>query len=295
MRHEPISLKLGFGGADYGYAIDLGLAPPSLSRFGNDPEIKGESVWIGPVLGRGNLFAERRAELLRVRSADTGEWRESHGMISSFDSIMTHWADPTDGLELLALRERMRGWRFYDDLRTDRGAPARRPQIGTVTPILAGDGADLGAAIQTILEVGDGETLHDAIADAFDGAALNVGEGFQVEIAQPGLLRPLGVAELSDGTLRYILLVAALLSPRPPELMILNEPEASLHPDLLAPLARLLKQTAGRCQLIVVSHAQGLVDALESSADAHLFELEKELGETVVSSLSRCGWKWPTR
>jgi predicted ATPase len=59
-------------------------------------------------------------------------------------------------------------------------------------------------------------------------------------LRQHGLLRPLKASELSDGTLRYLLLVAALLSPRPPTLMILNEPETSLHPDLLPPLARLI-------------------------------------------------------
>ena len=65
---------------------------------------------------------------------------------------------------------------------------------------------------------------------------------------QHGLLRPLAAAELSDGTLCYILLAAALLSPRPPDLMILNEPEASLHPDLLALPARLMLKAAERCQ-----------------------------------------------
>ena len=66
------------------------------------------------------------------------------------------------------------------------------------------------------------------------------GGRFELQMRQHGLLRPLGTAELSDGTLRYLLLVAALLSPRPPELMVLNEPETSLHPDLLAPLGRLI-------------------------------------------------------
>ena len=60
------------------------------------------------------------------------------------------------------------------------------------------------------------------------------------------MLRPLTVAELSDGTLRFLLLVAALLTPRPPELMVLNEPESSLHPDLLPGLAQLVVTTAER-------------------------------------------------
>jgi predicted ATPase len=78
---------------------------------------------------------------------------------------------------------------------------------------------------------------------------------------QQGLLRPLKAAELSDGTPRYLLLVAALLSPRPPGLMILNEPETSLHPELLPPLARLIAATSKRSQIVLVSHASPLVSA----------------------------------
>lgn len=197
-----------------------------------------------------------------LRDSTSGTWRETSTGLSTLDSIMTHRADSGDGLELLLFRECMRRWRFYDDVRTDRDAPARRPQVGTYTPVLSGDGADIGAAVQTIIEIGDADTLAEAVADAFDGATLSVGQRFEVEMHQHGLLRPLAAAELSDGTLRYLLLAAALLSPRPPELMILSEPEASLHPDLLAPLARLMLKAAERCQLVVVSHAQPLVEVL---------------------------------
>lgn len=231
VRSGPVSLKLGFSSDDYGYAIDLGLPVPSRTRFGHDPEIKVEAVWTGSTLGRANLFAERRGQLVRLRGGKSGAWRDSFGTLAVSDSMMTHSADAADGLELLLLRERMRAWRFYDDLRTDRDAPARRPQVGTFTPVLAGDGADLGAAVQTIMEIGDAGALGETIADAFDGATLAIGERFEVEMRQHGLLRPLAAAELSDGTLRYVLPAAALLSPRPPELMILNEPEASLHPE----------------------------------------------------------------
>ena len=56
----------------------------------------------------------------------------------------------------------------------------------------------------------------------------------------PGILRPLEARELSDGTLRYLCLIAALLSPRPATLLALNEPEMSLHPELMQPLAELI-------------------------------------------------------
>jgi predicted ATPase len=65
-------------------------------------------------------------------------------------------------------------------------------------------------------------------------------------LRQHGLLRPLSASELSDGTLRFLLWTAALLTPRPPELMVLNEPETSLHPDFLPALARLIAFASGR-------------------------------------------------
>ena len=74
------------------------------------------------------------------------------------------------------------------------------------------------------------------------------------------------MSELSDGTLRYLLLMVALLSPRPPAFMVLNEPEMSLHPDLLPALGRLIAKASERSQVLVVSHSRELVDALEAAA-----------------------------
>jgi predicted ATPase len=293
VRKHPVHLRLGFAGNDHGYAIDLGLPTPGASPFGRDPEIKVEAVWTGGRLANRNLIAERRGPMVRVRRQDDGTWRTSFKQLSSFDSMMTHCADPVDGLELLALRERIRGWRFYDQLRTDRDAPARRAQVGTFTPVLAGDGADIAAAIRTIQAIGDSGALDDTIADAFDGATID--GGAELRMRQPGLLRPLGAAELSDGTLRYILLAAALLSPRPPELMVLNEPESSLHPSLLAPLARLLRLAAQRSQIVVVSHAEPLVSALSDGWETETIRLSKALGETVAQGVAPPAWEWPAR
>ncbi len=101
-------------------------------------------------------------------------------------------------------------------------------------------------------------------------------------------------AELSDGTLRYLLLLAALLTPRPPGLMVLNEPETSLHTDLLPPLARLIGEASKTCQIVVVTHDATLAEALhETGALRHDFT--KSLGETVVDVEERPAWAWPER
>ena len=214
--------------------------------------------------------------------------------------MFDHGSDLITTPEIYTLRELISGWRFYDHFRTDREAPARQPQLGTRTPVLHHDGRDIAAAIQTIREVGETEQLDDAVADAFPGASVEVNQSsdglFALQFTQPGLLRPLSGAELSDGTLRYLLLVAALLTPRPPPLIVLNEPETSLHPDLLPSLARLILQVSQHTQVCVVSHANRLIAALEEDERCHAIRLEKNLGQTEVtgtSMLEQPMWKWP--
>jgi predicted ATPase len=115
---------------------------------------------------------------------------------------------------------------------------------------------------------------------------------------QHGLVRPLGAAELSDGTLRYLLWIAALLTPRPPALMVLNEPETSLHPDLLVALGRLIAVASERSQVVVVTHAPQLIAALTECAGCHSIMLEKTFGETAIvgaKELSLPAWHWPAR
>ena len=299
VRQKPVNLRLGFASEEFGYLIDLGLPKPFKSAFDLDPEIKRECIWYGPVLRPSALLAERESCVVRVRS-EQGDWRVvAHGL-SAFDSMMTQVADPRNAPEMLTLRESIRAWRFYDHFRTDSEAPARSAQIGTRTPVLANDGADLAAAIQTIREVGDDTALSTAVEDAFPGASLQIQNNsgwFSLLMKQHGLLRPLGAAELSDGTLRYLLLVAVLLTPRPPELMVLNEPETSLHPDLLAPLARLISQASQRSQIIVVTHSQPLITSLAESG-CNSIMLEKQFGETAVVGAKELGapvWHWPSR
>jgi len=294
-RAAVISLKLGFTTDDFGYAVDLGL--PVGGPFPLDPEIKVEAMWAGQTARPANMFAERRGPTVRLRRHATGNWRRLATLLAPYDSMVTHCADPEDGLELLRMRDRMRNWRFYDSLRTDREAPARRPHVLTYTPVLASDGGDLAAALTTIRAIGDAHGLAEAIDDAFPGATLEIGGGDHAGLGmrQTGLLRPMAAAELSDGTLRYLLLIAALMSPRPPEIMVLNEPEASLHPQLLEPLARLLIKAAGQCQIVVVSHSHPLVETLRQDEAVATFRLEKDFGETRVDQAGDARWAWPVR
>jgi predicted ATPase len=282
-----------------GYAIDLGIPQMPPVGFSGDPEIKTETVWGAPKLRPASLLAERRGALVRLRAED-GEWHEISRQLGSFESMLSSLADPERAPELLSLREEVRSWRFYDHFRADAEAPARQPQIGTFTPALSHDGRDVAAAIQSIRAIGDRTALDAAVDDAFPGASLDVitGERFTLLFSQHGLLRPLSAAELSDGTLRYLLWIAALLTPRPPSLMILNEPETSLHPDLLPALARLIEKASTRAQVWVVSHAPRMIAALRESKRCDTITLTKEFGQTTIEGqglLDAPSWKWPER
>lgn len=314
-RRRPVSLRAGFAGDEYGYAIDLGLpAPDGLpTMFGRDPQIKAEAVWAGTVLRRSTLLTERTASLVTWRDADD-RMVDSGRRLAPQDSLLSEVADAVAAPEVLAVREQVRSWRFYDTFRTDPGAPARAMRPGTFTPVLSDDGGDLPAALQTTIELGVGAAVERAVDDAFPGSRLEVVDRdgrFGLRLHQPGLLRPLEAAELSDGTLRYLLWVAALQSARPPGLLVLNEPETSLHPELLPALGRLVVGASARTQTVVVTHSATLraavveaVEAVEDDREATgtpsfvEHELRKDLAVTTVAGqrpLDEPSWQWPAR
>ncbi|GAB47347.1 AAA family ATPase [Mobilicoccus pelagius] len=318
-RSEPVSLRLGIAGEENGYLVDLGLpaqAPGAGSFFLRDPEIKREAVFAGPVMRPATLLLRRRRLSVEFRSDDG--WTPGEVDLPPHRSMLAEYADPAATPDLWAMRAHLRAWRFYDGFRADATAPARTPRVGTRTPVLADDGADLAAALATILEDGRAP-VAEFVADAFDGATpeIVVTDGlFDVALRQPGMLRPLRSAELSDGTLRYLLWLTALLTPEPPPLMVLNEPETSLHPSLLGPLARLVAEAARHTQVVLVTHSRALLDALATEypglldgeggddvtpglVTAHRFvELTKDLGETRVAGqglLTTPAWEWGRR
>lgn len=301
-RREPVSLRIGYASDGFGYLADLGLpgGDAAQSAFTLDPEIKRELVWAGPVLRPATTLLQRRGPLVQVRGEDGG-FEALIADLEGFESALAVAGDPVRTPEVLAVRDQVRSWRFYDTFRTDSGAPARAVQIGTRTLALADDGSDLAAALQTIAEIGVATDLDACVEDAFPGSRLQVtseGGRFDLTLHQPGLLRPLRTVELSDGTLRYLLWVAALLSPRPGELIVCNEPETSLHRDLLPALARLITRAAARTQVIVVTHDAQLADLLEDEADTTTIRLEKLVGETRIlgsGALDGPPWTWGTR
>ncbi len=304
-KRNAASVKLGFGGDEYGYSIDLGypqpLKPPLATMFQLDPHVKRECIWHGPIYRKASALVDRRNNFVWIATTRDEEPVFLTQHLADTDSMLASVADPQRAPEMLALREAVRGWRFYDNFRTDSDSPARAAQVGTFTPVLHHDGSNLAAALQTIIEIRSDDTLSETLKDAFPGSQLYIeaqNGRFELRLQQHGLLRPLSVAELSDGTLRYLLWAAALLTPRPPELMVLNEPETSLHPDLIPALARLILRAAQNAQIIAVSHSTALIAELKSSPICAHLHLEKDFGETKLNGFTLFNtpkWHWPPR
>jgi predicted ATPase len=196
--------------------------------------------------------------------------------------------------EVDAARLALSDWRFYHGFRTDAEAPLRRSAHAITAPLLAADGANLAAVFATLVHIrGDTGDLDEAIDLAFPGAKLAVplpGEtaSFALHFAElPN--HPFGPRELSDGTLQFLALMGALLSYRLPPLIALNEPETSLHPDLLPALARIIARAAKRAQVWVVTHSTALADAIAAETGVLARNVVRREGGTWIEGLSQIG------
>jgi predicted ATPase len=234
-KRPPRRVTIGFENEDYGYEIQIGLAAPNehalATMFTLDPRVKEEYLWPSKT-GRRVLMLKRDEPSAWLRDAE-GNMVTFPFKIAKSESVLSQIIEPHLYPEISSLRAGIVGWRFYHYFRTDSESPLRQPQIGVYTPVLSTEGTDLAAALQTIREIGDESALAEAIDRALGGASLLIQAEetlFRMSLQIPGLLRPLEPREFSDGQLRFLCLCAALLSPRPPSLLALNEPETSLHP-----------------------------------------------------------------
>jgi len=258
--------------------------PPKDSFFRADPEVKHERIAIPREKGGPLTLCDRSGLVCKACDRD-GQWISYSDPLDLSESVLSQIADPRQYSELALVRESLLRWRFYHQFRTDHSAPLRQPRLAVRSPVLASDGDNLASALQTIIEF-DGEAeLRRILGAAFPDQQLLIQKDdhrrLTVAMQKNGLHRPLTISELSDGTLRFLCLTAALLSPRPPLFLALNEPESSLHPDLLPMLAHLIVAAGARGQLLVTTHSHVLAQAIAvETGDQPLLLTQSASGET---------------
>jgi len=295
-KKPPKRVVLGFEAEKFGYELQIGLPSPNEHALGTmftlDPRVKEEYIWYIPPPASADASEPKRRVAMLKRDEPSAWLRNAAGsmvnypfQISKQESVLSQIIDPHLYPEISAIRQQVLSWRFYHHFRTDLESPVRQPQIGVYTPVLSHDGSDLAAALQTILEIGDSAALCQTIAEAFGGATLLIEAMdtlFSMKMKIPGLLRPLQAQEFSDGQVRFLCLCAALLSPRPPSLLAVNEPETSLHPDILDALAHLIVRASKNTQLWITTHSQPLADRIEKHSGVPRVRLRMSEGETQV-------------
>lgn len=284
LKDERRRIEVEVEALDWSFSLVCGLPPPPEGAFALDPYVKEERL----TAPDGTRLLERKGPSAWMQARGARGRTAYPTALEPQEAALAQLREPHLYPDVAMAQAQLRRWRFYHHFSTDADSPIRSPQVGTRTPVLAADGRDLAAAFQTILEIGDSRGLADAVDRAFPGARLHIemrdGQ-FATFLHMRGFKRAFAARELSDGTLRYLCLIAALLSPRPSPLLILNEPDQSLHPDLSYPLAELILNAAERSQVIVITHSP-LLARLLTSAGAMAYDLRLEAGATVAEAVA---------
>lgn len=296
-RDEPKGLELsldlaapGKGGV-FRYEVSVGYPPPTAGAFPEEPQVKSETL---------SYVTQARAHRLVDRNGPSVMVRDGSGRPIDLDidvlpseTILGRLEDPASHPELDLVRRTLLEWRLYHDLRTDPGSPLRRPCVAVASPTLAADGSNLAAVFATLAHIRqDTAAIDQMIERAFPGCRLvcEAGTEARFALASPDFPhRAFEASELSDGTLRFLALAGTLMAYRLPPLIALNEPETSLHSDLMEPLGEMIVEAARRTQVWLVTHSQRLADVIGRSGEGVVRTVVKTQGATTVEGLTLMG------
>ena len=231
-----------------------------------------------------NFKHEDRSRRLQADDLDTQQ------------SVLAQRRDPDHYPELTWLAERYPRLRLYREWSFGGKALPRKPQDAALpNDFLMEGGQNLGLMLNRLKrEPRAKKQFLSALRQLYEGVddfdVIVEGGSVQVILQENEITVP--AIRLSDGTLRYLSLLAILCHPAPPPLICIEEPELGLHPDILPGLAELLREASKRCQLIVTTHSDTLVDALTDTPES-VVVCQKENGQTTMMRLDKqelAGW-----
>ncbi|WP_348652751.1 AAA family ATPase [Polyangium sp. 6x1] len=248
-------------------------------RVENEQKLEGELkpyFYFGYENGRPMLNVKEGRRQLRREDMDPGK------------SILAQRKDPDAYPELWFLSDAYEGIRLYRDWTFGRHAPPRLSQPADLPAgYLLEDASNLGLVLNWYRnDVPTKRALLENLRKVFDGVvdfSVQILAG-RVQIVLEEERWTIPASRLSDGTLRWLSLLAILLDPKPPPLVCIEEPELGLHPDLIHVLARLLKDASERMQIIVTTHSEALLDAFTATPEDVLV-CERRDGCTTMTRL----------
>ncbi|MFZ2472676.1 MAG: AAA family ATPase [Methanothrix sp.] len=233
-----------------------------------------------------------RNPIINIRNRDVaekpGQRKLKPETIDSDQSILAQRRDPDTYPEISYLADAYDNIKIYREWYFGRNAVFREPQKADMrNDRLEEDFSNLGLFLNRLRRVPKVKNMiREALRDlyeGFDDFDVSIeGGAVQVFFTEGDFTIP--ATRLSDGTLRYLCLLAILCDPTPPPLICIEEPELGLHPDIIPKIADLLNAASERTQLIVTTHSDILIDAMTEQPDAVLV-CEKENGRTKIRRL----------
>ena len=188
-------------------------------------------------------------------------------------SVLAQRKDPDLYPEVTWVGEQLGAFHTFREWSFGRYVALRQPQPADLPEDrLLPDSRNLALVLNQVEHDRGGERLNDLMRrfyPRFERLSTRISGGtVQFYLHEQGFRAPIPATRLSDGTIRFIALTAALLARDPPPLLCIEEPELGLHPDALPLLGELLVEASARTQLIVTTHSDALVSALTDHVDA---------------------------
>ena len=209
---------------------------------------------------------------VRNRRGERTEWRLRRESLAPDQSVLAQRKDPDLYPEVTWVGKSFGSIQTFREWTFGGYMPLRQPQPADLPEdSLLPDSRNLALVLNQIEHTGE-TRFNDLLRKFFPRfrrMSTRVSGGtVQFYLHETGFTAPIPATRLSDGTIRFVALLATLLTPSPPPLVCIEEPELGLHPDAVALLADLLVEASDRVQLVVTTHSDALVSALTNQPDA---------------------------
>jgi predicted ATPase len=210
------------------------------------------------------------------------------------ETLLSLGAGPFTANRLIVTHQQhLARWGVYQRLHTDRDAPIRAPTVARMETSLNADGQNLISVLHTLYSTNRdfknevNTAMRTAFSNDFDEIVFPpaADQRIQLRLRWRSLQREQSAADLSDGTLRFLFLMAALANPSPPPLIAIDEPETGLHPSMLPIVAEYARDAARRTQVILTTHSPDLLDAFGNEPPTTTV-VEWKDGQTVLRVLA---------
>jgi len=205
----------------------------------------------------------------------------------STEPVLRQISDPDRFYPLFTLKRALEEFSIYNYFDTTFNSPVRQPcSYGTETKLLP-DGQNLMTILNNIK---NNHPIHyDKIEEAvkkinpwFKDISFNfIGSKIYLLLREKHLSRSVSIEHISDGTLRYLLLLSILFNPERGGLVCIDEPETSLHPDMINTISNAIRQASNKTQSIIATHSPLLLNSFDLD-EIQIFE-KTDLNETKVS------------